>query len=142
MDPLSFVTRSKDGVLIETFVQPSAARDVVAGTHGPALKLKVKAPPVNDRANRAVEELVAGVLDLPRARVVVVGGRSSRRKRIAVSGMSEKEVVARLDRVLSSRAHEPGQEADRKKRRQEVGAKEDDQEEVGSRVRGQEADRA
>jgi uncharacterized protein (TIGR00251 family) len=125
VDPLPFVTQSKDGVLIDAFVQPRAAKDSLEGVYGEALKLKVRAPPVDDRANRAAEELVAGLLDLPRSGVVVVGGRSSRRKRIAVTGMPQQEVVARLDRVLSSHAHEPGQEADRQEESREIGPEED-----------------
>jgi uncharacterized protein (TIGR00251 family) len=91
---------SKDGVLIDIFVQPRAARDAIEGVHGEALKLKVKAPPVDDRANRAVEKLLAALLELPRSNVAVVGGHSSRRKRIAISGASREWVVDRLTRAL------------------------------------------
>jgi uncharacterized protein (TIGR00251 family) len=101
MRALPFVGRSKDGVLIEVFVQPRAAHDSVEGIHGDALKLKVKAPPVDDRANRAVEKLLADLLDLPRSSVAVVAGHSSRRKRIAVTGASREQVVNRLNRVLA-----------------------------------------
>ena len=101
---LSFVTRSKDAVLIDAFVQPRASRDAVDGVHGEVLKLKVKAPPVEDRANRAVEKLLAGLLELPRANVTVVGGHSSRRKRIAIGGVSREWVVDCLERALSPEA--------------------------------------
>lgn len=101
MRSLPFVVRSKNGVMIEVFVQPRAARNSVEGIYGDALKLKVKAPPVDDRVNRAVEKLLADLLDLPRSSVAVVGGHSSRRKRIAVTGASREQVVNRLNRVLS-----------------------------------------
>lgn len=71
----------------------------------------MKAPPVEGRANRAVEELFAGLLGLPGSAVRVVTGELSRHKTIHVSGMSPEDVTIRLDGVLSSRAHEPGQEA-------------------------------
>ncbi len=100
MRSLSFVGRSKHGVHIEVFVQPRAARDSVEGIQGDALKLKVMAPPIDDRANKAVEKLLAGLLDLPRRNVAVVGGRSGRRKRIAVTGVSQEQVVNRLNRAL------------------------------------------
>jgi uncharacterized protein len=45
-------------VLIDALVQPRASRDAIDGVHDEALKLKVKAPPVDDRANRAVEKLL------------------------------------------------------------------------------------
>jgi uncharacterized protein (TIGR00251 family) len=97
---LSFVTQSKDAVLIDALVQPRASRDAIDGVHDEALKLKVKAPPVDDRANSAVEKLLAGLLELPRTNVTVVGGHSSRRKRIAISGSSREWVVDRLLRAL------------------------------------------
>lgn len=106
-----WIRASKDGASIELFVRPGAAKDAVAGVHGTGLRVKVKAPPVEGRANRAVEELFADLLGLPRAAVRVVTGESSRHKTIRVSGMSPEDVTVRLDGVLSSRAHEPGQEA-------------------------------
>jgi len=106
-----FVVASKDGALVEVFVQPRAAKDALVGVHGRALKLKVRAPATEDRANRAVEGLVAEWLGLPRSQVSVIAGRTSRNKRIAVLGMSPENVTSALDAVLPSRAHERGQEA-------------------------------
>jgi uncharacterized protein (TIGR00251 family) len=100
MSSLSFVTQSMEAVMIDALVHPRASRDAIEGVHDEALKLKVKAPPVDDRANRAVERLLAGLLDLPRSNVAVVGGHSSRRKRIAISGASRQWVVDRLTRAL------------------------------------------
>ena len=102
--PLRFVTVSKRGVLIDAIVQPRASRDAISGVHDESLKVRVKAPPVDDRANRAVEKLLAGLLELPPANVTVVGGRSSRRKRIAIDGASREWVVDCLERALRSEA--------------------------------------
>jgi uncharacterized protein (TIGR00251 family) len=99
-----FVAVSKDGVSIDVFVQPRGARDAIEGVHGEALKLKVKARPVDDRANRAVENLVAGALELPRSSVEVVGGHTVRRKRIGITGLSREQVVDRLNSALSPKA--------------------------------------
>lgn len=77
-----YLTPVGTGVVIEAFVQPRSARNAVAGIHGSALKLKVTAPPLEDRANRAAESFVADLLGLPKSNVTVIGGRSSRHKRI------------------------------------------------------------
>ena len=106
-----WVRPAEGGSTIEAFVRPRAAKDALAGVHGTGLRAKVRAPPVDGRANRAVEELFADALGVPRAAVRVVTGESSRHKTIRVSGMSPEDVVAALGVVLSSRAHEPGQEA-------------------------------
>lgn len=108
MDLPPYVRTHADGVVLELFVRPRAARDAVVRLHGRALKVKVTAPPVEGRANEAVETLLAGVLDIARARVAVTSGRGSRTKRVVISGLSPEEVLVAIDRVLSSRAHEPG----------------------------------
>ena len=70
----------------------------------------------------AVEELFAEVLGLLRPAVRVVNGElremairpsaeACRHKTIRVDGMSPEDVTTALDVVLSSPAHEPGQEA-------------------------------
>ena len=103
-----YLTPSKGAVLLDVFVQPRGAKDAVVGIHGRSLKLKVKAPPVDGKANAAVEELVATVLSVPRSAVTVVGGESSRHKRVAVAGMAPERIVSALEHVLGSPAHERG----------------------------------
>lgn len=106
-----WVRAAKGGASIEAFVRPRAAKDALAGVHGTGLRVKVKAPPLDGRANRAVEELFAGLLGLPPSTVSVVNGELSRHKTIRVDGMSPEDVADALGGVLSSRAHEPGEEA-------------------------------
>ncbi|MGH2816899.1 MAG: DUF167 domain-containing protein [Actinomycetota bacterium] len=98
MDLPSYVRASKETVVVEVFVQPRAARDAIAGTHGSALKLKVKAPPESGRANAAVEGLIAAVLRRGgvRVRAEVVSGFSSRNKRVEIRGATPEEVASVL----------------------------------------------
>ncbi|HEV2757075.1 MAG TPA: DUF167 domain-containing protein [Actinomycetota bacterium] len=103
-----YLRPSRDGTILDAFVQPGAAKDAVGGVHGDALRVKVTAPPVDGKANRAVEELVARLAGIRRADVEVVSGHGSRHKRIALRGIPPEDVATRLGVVLSSRAHEPG----------------------------------
>lgn len=65
-------------------VQPRASRDRVVGCHGSALKVQVAAPPVEGAANRAVVELLAQWLGVPRRALRVVRGESGREKVVEV----------------------------------------------------------
>lgn len=106
---LPIEVRSRDGaVVFEVFVQPRAARDAIAGEYRGALKVKTTAPPVEGKANAAVEKLLAGWLGVRRGDVSVVSGVSSRTKVVEVRGISPEEVHNALAVVLSSRPHEPG----------------------------------
>ncbi len=97
-----YVGVTKKGSVVHVFVQPRAAKDELVGVHGHALKLKVKAPPEEGRANRAACELVAGLLGVASREVEVVSGAASRNKKLAVP-LPPAEVVARIEPVLSSR---------------------------------------
>jgi uncharacterized protein len=107
-----YVTVYKGAVLLDVFVQPRAARDAVVGIHGTALKLKVRAAPVEGRANEATEKMIAGLLAIAPSQVSVVSGGTSRHKRLAISGIAAEKVACELAHVLSSPAHERGKEAD------------------------------
>ena len=81
---------------IRVRVTPRAARDQIAGWRGGVLRLRVTAPPVEGRANEAVERLVAQALGLPRGAVRIVGGLQSRDKTVAIDGLADEDVRSRL----------------------------------------------
>ena len=75
-------------------VQPRASRDAIEGEHAGALKIRLTAPPVDDRANEALVRLLAERLNVPRAAVRIVAGEKSRRKRVVVAGVKCEQVLA------------------------------------------------
>jgi hypothetical protein len=81
-------------------VAPGAARSGVIGRHGGGWKLRVSAPPVDGRANDAVERLLADALGLPVRDVGIVSGHGARDKTVALAGIDRAETERRL--VLAS----------------------------------------
>jgi hypothetical protein len=82
-------------------VHPGARHEGLAGwMDDGSLKLAVAAAPEGGRANAAVVELMAGVLGVPRGRVTVARGASSRVKTLAIEGIDEAEVRRRVDAAL------------------------------------------
>ena len=77
-------------------VTPRASRDQIAGWEGDLLRVRVTAPPVEGRANDAVLRLLARGLDVPKSRLTLVRGQTQRNKVVAVEGLTEEEVRARL----------------------------------------------
>ncbi len=82
--------------VIAVKVVPRASRDEIVGWLGGQLKVRVRAPPQDGRANRAVETLLADALDLKSSAVSVAGGFGSAQKRVRIDGLSHEEIVARL----------------------------------------------
>lgn len=78
----------------EVRVVPRASRDAIDGAHGGALKVRLTAPPVEDRANEALRRLLAERLKVPVSAVRIVAGEKSRTKRVAIAGVSYQQVAA------------------------------------------------
>jgi uncharacterized protein YggU (UPF0235/DUF167 family) len=56
----------------------------------------VSAPPVEGRANEALERILANALGVPKGAVRVVSGAHSREKLVAVDGLTQDEALRRL----------------------------------------------
>lgn len=81
---------------LDILVQPRASRAEIVGFHDGALKVRVTAPPVDGAANAAIEKLIATTLGVSKSQVEIVGGQTSKRKRVRISGLSQTAVAARL----------------------------------------------
>jgi uncharacterized protein YggU (UPF0235/DUF167 family) len=82
---------SAQGVSVALRVTPRGGRDDIDGVETLAngravLKMRVRAIAEGGEANRAVTELLAKALDVPRARVRILSGATSRLKQVAVDG--------------------------------------------------------
>jgi uncharacterized protein len=69
-------------------VQPRASRDEIAGEYQGGLKIRLTAPPVDDRANESLRKLLAARLNVPLSAVRIASGERSRIKRVEISGVS------------------------------------------------------
>jgi uncharacterized protein len=87
---------TSEGVLFYVHVQPRASRDAIEGEYAEALKIRLTAPPVDDRANEALTRLLAERLNVPLAAVRILAGEKSRRKRVVVAGVQREQVLALL----------------------------------------------
>jgi hypothetical protein len=72
-------------------VRPRARRSTVTGRLGDAWKLDLTAPPVEGKANEECVRLLAEVAGVPRARVRIVTGLTSRTKVVEIEGVTEEE---------------------------------------------------
>ena len=74
---------------ISVHAQPGAKRTEVAGLHGDALKIRIAAAALEDRANAALVEFIAAKLAIAKRDVVLVSGAKSRDKRLEIRGAAD-----------------------------------------------------
>lgn len=84
----SWCRRAADGatLTLTLHVQPGAKRTGAAGLHGNALRIRLAAPPVEGKANRALIAWLAQAFEVPERRVRLLRGEKSREKVVEISG--------------------------------------------------------
>ena len=79
---MHFFQETPQGIVIKIFVQPRSSRNRIIGLHGDSLKIAIQAPPVDEAANRMCIEFLSKCLNLPRSAIEIIGGHTSRMKRV------------------------------------------------------------
>jgi uncharacterized protein (TIGR00251 family) len=90
------------GVEIFLYVQPRASRSKIAGIQGEELKVALTAPPVDGAANKACRIFLARLCNIPRRRVLLVAGETSRHKRLLLEGANLRQIEALLEDLLGA----------------------------------------
>ncbi len=81
---------------LRVHVVPNAKIDQVVGEHGGAIKIKLRAPAVESKANSALIGFLAERLNVPARTIVLLRGHKSRDKVIRIDGLSEEDIRCRL----------------------------------------------
>jgi uncharacterized protein len=91
-----------EGCVLWVRAQPGARKAKVSGEHNGALKIAVTAPPQDGRANDALVELLAHLLQLKRAQVELISGDKSRDKRLLIRGVTKADLGVRVAKLLGA----------------------------------------
>jgi uncharacterized protein len=82
--------------IIRVHIVPNAKIDNVIGKHGDAIKIKLRAPAVEGKANTALRKFLAETLSIPQRAIVLERGERSRDKVIRIDRLTEAEVYKQL----------------------------------------------
>jgi len=97
---MSFLDISEDAargtVTFMVRVQPRASSDSIAGAMDGALKIRLCAPPVENRANEALIEFLSTVLKTSKSAVRIRSGEQGRTKRVEVFGVTRQQIEGLL----------------------------------------------
>ena len=81
-----FLRSEKDGgVIMDLHVLPNATQSLVQGLHDDALKVRIKAPAVDGKANQVLLAWLARKLGIPRTGIELVRGQTARRKQVRIA---------------------------------------------------------
>lgn len=111
---MPFFQETPQGIVITIHVQPRSSRNRIVGLYGDSLKIAIQAPPVDDAANRMCISFLSECLNLSRSAIEILGGHTSRTKRILLRippGPAFADRLANHKIALLSMANPAGPEA-------------------------------
>ena len=85
---------------VSLHVQPGARKSGLAGLHGDALKIKIAAPALDNRANAALIEFLSARLAVPKSSIAIRRGATGRRKVIEITG--DPGLAGRISKLATS----------------------------------------
>jgi uncharacterized protein (TIGR00251 family) len=83
-------------IRLKVRVIPNARKNEVVGFTGDEIRLKIKAPAVDGKANAALIEYLSELANVPRSRIAIKAGEKARTKIIEIDGPSSDQVLARV----------------------------------------------
>jgi uncharacterized protein len=92
----AWARQSGTDVLLYLHVVPGAKVAAVRGPHGERLKIAIDAPPADGKANEALLDFIAAVIAIPRRRIHLHKGTTSRDKIVRVEAADAPELVQRF----------------------------------------------
>ena len=78
--------------ILRVHIIPNAKIDKISGEYNSAIKIKLRAPAVDGKANAALRRFLAERLSIPQRAIVLERGERSRDKVIRIEALSEEEV--------------------------------------------------
>lgn len=98
--------RQPGGVEIFVRLTPKSSRDEVGGVADvggkTVVQARVRAVPEDGKANKAITELIAAQLGVPKSSIALASGQTSRLKTLFVTGDGvtlERKIIAWLERI-------------------------------------------
>jgi len=89
---MDLIKETKDGILLKIHVHPGSKKNEICGIHGDALKIKIKAPPVDGEANKACREFLADILKISQSNIILKTGATSRNKSFLIKSLVLEEI--------------------------------------------------
>jgi len=101
------IEKKPDGIVLNIYVQPKSSKNEISGIHNNALKIRITAPPSDNKANQMCLKFLAKQLNLPKSNLELISGKTSRNKQIFIPYTSpikknnrENQLIEKLTRLL------------------------------------------
>jgi len=96
---MPIITKTATGARFRVRVQPAASKNEIVGTQEDALRIRIRAPASQGKANKMLIQFLAKQLTIKRSQLEIISGHTSRSKTIHVIGEGTEE---KLQNIIDS----------------------------------------
>ncbi|MCK4418377.1 YggU family protein [Candidatus Aerophobetes bacterium] len=93
------ITKTATGVTFRLRVQPGASKNEIVGVQQDAFKVRISAPPVEGKANKALIQFLAKEFRVKKSEIKIVSGHTTRIKTIHIIGEG---IQKKLQNIIDS----------------------------------------
>jgi len=80
----TFIKKTQDGFLLSLRIEPRSSKSEIAGIHGDKLKIKIKSPPVDGKANKELISFLADTFKVKKSAILIISGHNSKEKTVKI----------------------------------------------------------
>jgi uncharacterized protein (TIGR00251 family) len=89
---MAIFKETKEGVILPIKVTPKSHRNEIIGWENEELKVRITAAPEKGNANETLLNFLAKLFKLPKSRLSLYAGETSRHKRICIQGIRSEDL--------------------------------------------------
>jgi uncharacterized protein len=88
-----WIRETENGLIFKVHLNPRSSKNCIVGIYQDTLSIKITAPPLEGKANKLLEELIARSLGLNNSSVKIISGKKTRNKTLLVEGITSEQFV-------------------------------------------------
>jgi len=97
--PINWIKQSSKGLRVTIRATPGSSRSEISGADDNWLKVRLKAAPVDGKANKELINFIAKLAKVPKSSVDICSGKNSRLKRIEIRGIQIQDFINRMKEI-------------------------------------------
>lgn len=96
MSTQEILYESSQGAVLLIYLQPNAKRSEIVGIFNGYLKIKINAPPIDNKANNELVEFLSQILNLKKSAISIQSGETKRFKRVLILELTIQQITQKL----------------------------------------------
>lgn len=92
----TYIKTTEKGIILTVKLTPNASKDEILGYSNEYVKIKVSAPPNENKANKKLIEFLSDFFDLPKSGIELISGDKSRLKKVLLKNIKEENVNEKI----------------------------------------------